>query len=65
LPDFSWYIVPKWEIVYQITILCTKWSQIIPNGSKINRMAIKYIDKMAVKYIDQIAVKYIDQIAVK
>jgi hypothetical protein len=32
LPDFYWYNIPKWGILYQITIIYTKWPQNIPNG---------------------------------
>jgi protoporphyrinogen oxidase len=41
LPDFSWYNIPKWEKIYQITIKYTKWTQYTPNGSKIDQMAVK------------------------
>jgi hypothetical protein len=36
LPDFSWYVIPKPEKVYQINTKCTK------NGHKISQMAAKY-----------------------
>jgi hypothetical protein len=26
LPDFSWYMIPKQEILYQMNTSCTKWS---------------------------------------
>jgi hypothetical protein len=44
LPDFSWYIIPKPEKMYQMVTNCTKWLQNIPNLHKIVKMAIKYIN---------------------
>jgi hypothetical protein len=35
LPDFSWYKIPKREKYI-------KWLQNVPNGRKIDQMAIKY-----------------------
>jgi hypothetical protein len=35
LPDFSWYNIPKWEKLQQVTFKYTKWPQNIPNGHKI------------------------------
>jgi hypothetical protein len=32
LPDFSWHNIPKRE----------KWTQNIPNGHKIDKLAVKY-----------------------
>jgi hypothetical protein len=42
LPDFARNNKPKWGKIYQITITYTKCPHNIPNGNKINRMAIKY-----------------------
>jgi hypothetical protein len=42
LPDSSWYNIPKWGKIYQITIKCTKWPQNIYNGYKTDQMVIKY-----------------------
>jgi hypothetical protein len=41
LPDFSWYIIPKQEIINQMTIKYRKWPYNIPNGNKIYKMAMK------------------------
>jgi hypothetical protein len=35
LPDFSWYVIPKQEII-------TKSTQISSNGHKLSQMAVKY-----------------------
>jgi hypothetical protein len=42
LPDFSWYMIPKPEKMYQKDSKCTKWIQNVPNGHKICQIAIKY-----------------------
>jgi hypothetical protein len=42
LPDFSWYNIPKWEKIYQMTTKYTQWPQNILNCRKIDQMAIKY-----------------------
>jgi hypothetical protein len=42
LPDFSWCNIPKREKYTKLTLKCTKWPQYIPNGRKIDQMAIKY-----------------------
>jgi hypothetical protein len=41
LPDFSWYNLPKWGKSFQMTVKYTKWPQTIPNGSKIDQVAIR------------------------
>jgi hypothetical protein len=42
LPDFSWYKIPKWGKMYQVTTKYNKWAQHILNGRKIDQMVIKY-----------------------
>jgi hypothetical protein len=43
LPDFSWYVIPKWGNIYQITRKYTKRPYLnIPNGRKIDQMSRKY-----------------------
>jgi hypothetical protein len=42
LPDFSWYNKPKRGNIYQIIIKYTKCQQNVPNGRKIDQMAIIY-----------------------
>jgi hypothetical protein len=44
LPDFSCYIIPKLEKMYQINTKCTKWSYNIPNVQRIFQMAMKCIN---------------------
>jgi hypothetical protein len=44
LPDFSWYMIPKLEKMYQMNTKYNKWSKNIPNVRKIFQMAIKYIN---------------------
>jgi hypothetical protein len=41
LPDSSWYTIPKQNKIYLITIKDTKSPQKIPNGRKVDQMAIK------------------------
>jgi hypothetical protein len=43
LPDYSWYMIPKPEKIYQMNTKCAKWLQTIPNVCKIIQMGIKYI----------------------
>jgi hypothetical protein len=50
LPDFSWYIIPKQEKMYQMNAKCTKWSQNIPKVRKILQMDIKYINILQSMY---------------
>jgi hypothetical protein len=40
LPDFSRYMIPKPEKMYQMNTKCTKWSNI----RKIFQMALNYIN---------------------
>jgi hypothetical protein len=40
LPDFPWDNIPKGE-KYSKNIKYTKWPQNIPNGRKIDKMAVK------------------------
>jgi hypothetical protein len=44
LPDFSWYMIPKKEKMYQMNRKYTKWSQNIPKVHQILQMDIKYIN---------------------
>jgi hypothetical protein len=44
LPDFSWFMTPKQEKMYQINTQCPTWSDNIPDVQKIFRMSIKYIN---------------------
>jgi hypothetical protein len=44
LPDFSWYMIPKPEKMYQMNTKCTKWSQNTLNIHKIFQIAIQYIN---------------------
>jgi hypothetical protein len=41
LPDFSFYMIPKPEKMYQKNIKCTKWAQHVPNGPKRTQMSVK------------------------
>jgi hypothetical protein len=40
LPDFSWYMIPKQEKMYQMNTKYTKWSQNIPKVEKILQMNV-------------------------
>jgi hypothetical protein len=42
LPDFSWYMIPKLEKMYQMNTKCIQWARHIPNVHKIFQMARKY-----------------------
>jgi hypothetical protein len=42
LPDFPWYNMPKWEKIYQMATIYTKWIKNMPNGRKIFRMVTKF-----------------------
>jgi hypothetical protein len=42
LPDFSWFNIPKWEKIYQMTIQYTRWPQNIPDCRKIDQVSIKF-----------------------
>jgi hypothetical protein len=44
LPDYSWYMIPKQEKMYQMNTKRTKWSYNIPNALKMSQIAIKYIN---------------------
>jgi hypothetical protein len=44
LPDFSWYMIPKSEKMYQMNTKCTVWSLNIPKVHEILQMVIKYIN---------------------
>jgi hypothetical protein len=43
--------------IYQITIKCTKWPQNIPNGRKIDQMAITYTNCKTLQKFTQIGLK--------
>jgi hypothetical protein len=42
LPDLSWCNIPKRGKICQMTRKCTELPQVIPNGCKMDQMAIKY-----------------------
>jgi hypothetical protein len=44
LPDSSWYNIPKWVKIYQMTIEYTDWPYNIPNCREIDQMGIKYFN---------------------
>jgi hypothetical protein len=54
LPDLSWYNLPKWGKIFQMTIKHTKRKQDIPNDRKIHQMALKCIDIFGCKTLQNL-----------